>query len=51
MKQTKKLTYNQRSFLLSRGIKDFKNIRFYRENKDFFEYYNTLSKEIVRLVK
>lgn len=51
MKQTKKLTYNQRSFLLSKGIEDFKNIRFYRENKDFFEYYNTLSKEIVRVVK
>ena len=40
MKQTSKLTRNQRHFLESRGIKDTTNLRFCKEDKHVFVYFN-----------
>jgi hypothetical protein len=40
MKQTSKLTRNQRQFLESRGIKDTTNLRFCKEDKHVFVYFN-----------
>lgn len=40
MKQTSKLTRNQRHFLEERGIKNTTNLRFCREDKQVFIYFN-----------
>lgn len=40
MKQSKKLTRNQRQFLKEKGIKDISNLRFCREDKQVFVYFN-----------
>lgn len=40
MKQSKKLTRNQRQFLKEKGIKDISNLRFCREDKQVFVYLN-----------
>ena len=40
MKQTSNLTRNQRHFLKEKVIKDTTNLRFCREDKQVFVYFN-----------
>lgn len=51
MKQTKKLTRNQRDFLNSKGIEDTYNLRFCWENNKEFAYYNEETEKVEVLEK
>lgn len=51
MKQTKRLTYNQSAFLVSKGITDLVNLRFLMENKEVFRYVNIKTGEVLSITK
>lgn len=51
MKQTKRLTRNQRLFLEERGIVNTKNIRFCKEDSKQFVYYDIEGEKTVVIGK
>lgn len=51
VKQTKRLTYNQSAFLVSKGITDLVNLRFLMENKEVFRYVNIKTGEVLSITK
>lgn len=51
MKQTSKLTRNQRNFLEEHGIKDTRDLRFCHENKKEFIYYNKVEDKVYTIIK